>query len=177
MRLWGHGDHLVMKYKSMELSGAQATAPVSGFGSVKGHGIPAQKLSQAGWEHRHLAHLPTGPEPDAIRTVTQIGGWRPWAREPDGALAPATTDRGVTPCGRVGISPTWAPRPPAVLNISGTRRGMPPLPAAPQWSLPGFARAESSNSWSVLAGTLLTSSASGCIAVPAQGTKSRKAKM
>ena len=123
MRLWGHVNHLVMKCRSMELSGAKATGPVSGFGSVKSHGTPAQSLSQAGREHSHLAaeaetqsaqachfaalpwlgdlaHLSTGPEPDAIRTVTQIGGWRPWAREPGlpgGAPAPATTDRGVKP--------------------------------------------------------------------------------
>ena len=74
MRLWGHGDHLVMKYKSMELSGAQATAPVSGFGNLKGHGTRAQNLSQAGREHSHLAYLSAGPEPDAVLIVTQIGG-------------------------------------------------------------------------------------------------------
>ena len=109
MRLWGHGDHLVMKCRSMELSGVLATAPVSGFDSVKSHGTPAQNLSQARREHSYLAHLFTGTVPNAIRTVTQIGGWRPWVRVPDGALAPATTGQWASPAVRLVSAPLGHP--------------------------------------------------------------------
>ncbi len=63
--------------------------------------------------------------------------------------------------------------PVAVLNISGTRWLMPPLPAEPKLTCPGRAFAYAMNSCRFCAGSFgLTSSASGCIAVRAMGVKS-----